>query len=37
MNCGTSWRASTELVPVGLEHLHQDLDHDLAELLRDSC
>jgi len=28
--------SSTELVPVGLEHLHQDLDHDLAELLRDS-
>jgi hypothetical protein len=30
-------RRSTELVPVGLEHLHVDLDHDLAELMRDAC
>jgi hypothetical protein len=29
--------SSTELVPVGLEHLHQDLDHQLAELMRDAC
>lgn len=29
--------SSTELVPVGLEHLHQDLDHGLAELMRDAC
>lgn len=28
---------STELVPVGLEHLQVDLDHDLAELMRDAC
>lgn len=28
---------TTELVPVGLEHLHVDLDHDLAELMRDAC
>ncbi|MFJ3822279.1 spore wall synthesis regulator SsgD [Streptomyces nodosus] len=27
---------TTELVPVGLEHLQRDLDHDLAELLRDA-
>ncbi|MFI2369300.1 SsgA family sporulation/cell division regulator [Streptomyces sp. NPDC018833] len=25
------------LVPAGSEHLHLDLDHDLAELLRDAC
>jgi hypothetical protein len=30
-------RRSTELVPVGLEHLQVDLDHDLAELMRDAC
>jgi hypothetical protein len=29
--------ATNELVPVGLEHLHLDLDHDLAELMRDAC
>ncbi|MDT0463370.1 spore wall synthesis regulator SsgD [Streptomyces gibsoniae] len=28
---------STELVPAGLEHLQVDLDHDLAELMRDAC
>jgi len=27
--------AAGELVPVGREHLHLDLDHDLAELMRD--
>ncbi|MGW5232030.1 SsgA family sporulation/cell division regulator [Streptomyces nodosus] len=27
---------TTELVPVGLERLQRDLDHDLAELLRDA-
>ncbi|HET6859250.1 MAG TPA: SsgA family sporulation/cell division regulator [Streptomyces sp.] len=26
-----------ELVPVGGEHLHLDMDHDLAELLRDAA
>lgn len=26
---------TTELVPVGREHLQVDLDHDLAELMRD--
>ncbi|MBT2364485.1 SsgA family sporulation/cell division regulator [Streptomyces sp. ISL-10] len=25
------------LVPAGSEHLHLDLDHELAELLRDAC
>ncbi|MEU6369578.1 SsgA family sporulation/cell division regulator [Streptomyces sp. NPDC046931] len=30
-------RRTTELVPVGLEHLQVDLDHDLAELMRDAC
>ncbi|MEU7057672.1 SsgA family sporulation/cell division regulator [Streptomyces sp. NPDC046197] len=30
-------RASSDLVPVGLEHLQLDLDHDLAELMRDAC
>jgi hypothetical protein len=28
---------STELVPLGLEHHQVDLDHDLAELIRDAC
>ncbi|MEV6425861.1 SsgA family sporulation/cell division regulator [Streptomyces sp. NPDC051662] len=28
---------SQDLVPVGREHLYLDLDHDLAELLRDAC
>ena len=28
--------ATSELVPTGLEHLHLDLDHDLAELMRDA-
>jgi Streptomyces sporulation and cell division protein, SsgA len=27
---------TTELVPLGLEHLQVDLDHDLAELMRDA-
>ncbi|MFE6282043.1 SsgA family sporulation/cell division regulator [Streptomyces sp. NPDC057877] len=29
--------ATGELVPEGLEHLQLDLDHDLAELMRDAC
>jgi hypothetical protein len=29
--------ATSELVPVGLEHLHLGLDHDLAELMGDAC
>ncbi len=29
--------ATAGLVPVGLEHLQLDLDHDLAELMRDAC
>ncbi len=29
--------ATNELVPVGLEHLQLDLDHGLAELMRDAC
>ncbi|MFD4970076.1 SsgA family sporulation/cell division regulator [Streptomyces sp. NPDC058424] len=29
--------ATSELVPLGLEHLQFDLDHDLAELMRDAC
>ena len=29
--------STTALVPVGLEHLHQDLDQQLAELMRDAC
>ncbi|WP_416971271.1 SsgA family sporulation/cell division regulator [Streptomyces sp. 4F14] len=29
-------QATSELVPVGLEHLQLDLDHDLAELMRDA-
>ncbi|MFE4175620.1 SsgA family sporulation/cell division regulator [Streptomyces sp. NPDC056909] len=28
---------SEDLVPVGREHLHLNLDHDLTELLRDAC
>ncbi|WP_371600314.1 SsgA family sporulation/cell division regulator [Streptomyces sp. NBC_00564] len=28
---------STDLVPMGLEHLQVDLDHDLAELMRGPC
>ncbi|MBC7269634.1 SsgA family sporulation/cell division regulator [Streptomyces broussonetiae] len=28
--------ATGELVPLGLEHLQLDLDHDLAELMRDA-
>ncbi|MGY0019982.1 SsgA family sporulation/cell division regulator [Streptomyces sp. cg35] len=28
---------TTELVPVGEEYLHVDVDGDLAELLRDAC
>ncbi|MGP4052744.1 SsgA family sporulation/cell division regulator [Streptomyces sp. 2A115] len=28
---------SKKLVPFGLEHVHQDLDHGLAELMRDAC
>lgn len=30
-------RRTTELVPVGHEHLQIDLDHDLAELMRGTC
>ncbi|MGW1543652.1 SsgA family sporulation/cell division regulator [Streptomyces sp. NPDC002309] len=29
--------ATRVLVPEGLEHAHLDLDHDLAELMRDAC
>ncbi|ANP50744.1 hypothetical protein J2Z21_004519 [Streptomyces griseochromogenes] len=29
--------ATGDLVPVGLEHLQLDLDHGLAELMRDAC
>ncbi|MET9972343.1 SsgA family sporulation/cell division regulator [Streptomyces sp. NPDC006356] len=29
--------ATSELVPMGLEHLQLDLDRDLAELMRDAC
>ncbi|MGW0994466.1 SsgA family sporulation/cell division regulator [Streptomyces sp. NPDC002520] len=29
--------ATRDLVPAGMEHLHMDLDHDLAELMRDAC
>ncbi|MFJ1968269.1 SsgA family sporulation/cell division regulator [Streptomyces sp. NPDC087903] len=29
--------ATSVLVPVGLEYLQLDLDHDLAELMRDAC
>ncbi|WP_406724207.1 SsgA family sporulation/cell division regulator [Streptomyces sp. GD-15H] len=29
--------ATSALVPAGLEHLQLDLDHDLAELIRDAC
>lgn len=28
--------AANEMVPVGREHLQLDLDHDLAELMRDA-
>jgi hypothetical protein len=28
---------TTALVPAGQEHLHVDLDQDLAELMRDAC
>ncbi|MEU8953041.1 SsgA family sporulation/cell division regulator [Streptomyces sp. NPDC048518] len=28
---------TTALVPAGQEHRHVDLDHDLAELMRDAC
>lgn len=28
---------SLSVVPVGREHLYLDLDHDVAELLRDAC
>ncbi|MEV0640735.1 SsgA family sporulation/cell division regulator [Streptomyces sp. NPDC050619] len=34
---GQFLQATSELVPVGLEHLQLDLDHDLAELMRDAC
>ncbi|GAA3777245.1 spore wall synthesis regulator SsgD [Streptomyces chiangmaiensis] len=30
-------KRTTELVPTGREHLQLDLDHDLAELMRDAC
>ncbi|MEU3528410.1 SsgA family sporulation/cell division regulator [Streptomyces sp. NPDC038707] len=30
-------QAAGELVPVGREHLQLDLDHGLAELMRDAC
>ncbi|MEU0072267.1 SsgA family sporulation/cell division regulator [Streptomyces sp. NPDC006332] len=33
----TFLEATAELVPVGLEHLQLNLDHDLAELMRDAC
>jgi hypothetical protein len=33
----TFLQRTTELVPVGLEHLQVDLDHDLAELMRGTC
>ncbi|MFF4799435.1 SsgA family sporulation/cell division regulator [Streptomyces sp. NPDC001351] len=29
--------ATSALVPMGLEYLQLDLDHDLAELIRDAC
>ncbi|MEU4654670.1 SsgA family sporulation/cell division regulator [Streptomyces sp. NPDC023723] len=29
--------ATSELVPLGLEHLQLDLDHELAELMRGTC
>ncbi|MFF9124103.1 SsgA family sporulation/cell division regulator [Streptomyces sp. NPDC014889] len=29
--------STSELVPLGLEHLQLNLDHDLAELMRDAC
>ncbi|MEU3948043.1 SsgA family sporulation/cell division regulator [Streptomyces sp. NPDC029526] len=30
-------QATSELVPAGREHLQLDLDHGLAELMRDAC
>lgn len=30
-------QSTSELVPLGLEHLQLDLDRDLAELMRDAC
>lgn len=30
-------QAAGELVPAGTEHRQLDLDHDLAELMRDAC
>ncbi|KAB2975842.1 MULTISPECIES: spore wall synthesis regulator SsgD [Streptomyces] len=30
-------RSTSELVPLGLEHLQLDMDRDLAELMRDAC
>ncbi|MFC9915554.1 SsgA family sporulation/cell division regulator [Streptomyces sp. NPDC059862] len=30
-------QATRVLVPEGLEHAYLDLDHDLAELMRDAC
>lgn len=30
-------QATSDLVPLGLEHLQLDLDRDLAELMRDAC
>ncbi|MFG3661715.1 SsgA family sporulation/cell division regulator [Streptomyces sp. NPDC047706] len=30
-------QATRTLVPEGLEHAYLDLDHDLAELMRDAC
>ncbi|MBG0851014.1 SsgA family sporulation/cell division regulator [Streptomyces spinoverrucosus] len=30
-------QATRMLVPEGLEHAYLDLDHDLAELMRDAC
>jgi hypothetical protein len=30
-------KSTSELVPMGLEHLQLDLDHDLAELMGDAC
>ncbi|MER5195778.1 SsgA family sporulation/cell division regulator [Streptomyces sp. NPDC002755] len=30
-------RATSELVPTGTEYRQLDLDHDLAELMRDAC
>ncbi|NUP19593.1 MAG: SsgA family sporulation/cell division regulator [Streptomyces sp.] len=30
-------QSTSDLVPLGLEHLQLDLDRDLAELMRDAC